>query len=199
MFAQLPPATRGLLIANVAVFLLQYLTHNEFIGLFALEPLGPDFHLWQLVTYAFLHGGLAHIFFNMFALYMFGGALEQFWGGRRFLVFYFVCVVAAGLTQLLTTHLAGLDEATIGASGGIFGLLFAYAFYFPRQKLLLLFLPIPVPAWLFVTLYILLEFSLGVTGTESGVAHFAHLGGVLGGALLVLYWRMQGRASRPRW
>ncbi len=199
MFSRLPPATRGLLIANVAVFLLQYLTHDEFIGLLALEPLGPDFHLWQLVTYAFLHGGLAHIFFNMFALYMFGGALEQYWGGRRFLVFYFACVVAAGLTQLVTTRLAGLDEATIGASGGIFGLLFAFAFYFPRQRLLLLSLPIPVPAWLFVTFYGLLELTLGVTGSESGVAHFAHLGGMLGGALVILYWRMQDRAPRQPW
>lgn len=199
MFAYLPPATRGLLLANVAIFILQYLTHNQFTGLFALEPLGPDFHLWQLVTYAFLHGGLAHIFFNMFALYMFGGPLEQYWGSRRFLAFYFICVLAAAVTQLVTTDLAGVYEATIGASGGIFGLLLAFAVYFPRQKLLLLFLPIPIPAWLFVTLYVLLEFTLGVTGSESGVAHFAHLGGALGGALVILYWRMQDRARRPRW
>jgi membrane associated rhomboid family serine protease len=199
MFTYLPPATRGLLSANVAIFLLQYLTHNDYIGLLALEPLGPSFHLWQLVTYAFLHGGLAHIFFNMFALYIFGGALEQHWGSRRFLLFYFACVVAAGVTQLLTTHLAGLDEATIGASGGIFGLLFAFAFYFPRQRLSLLFLPIVVPAWLFVTLYGLLELTLGVTGSESGVAHFAHLGGMLGGAVVILYWRMHDRARRQPW
>ncbi len=197
MFPYLPPATRGLLIANVGVFILQYLTHDEFIGLLALQPLGPDFHLWQLVTYAFLHGGLAHIFFNMFALYMFGGALEQYWGGRRFLAFYFACVLAAAVMQLVTTRLAGLDEATIGASGGIFGLLLAFAWYFPRQKLLLLFLPIPVPAWLFVTIYGLLELTLGVTGSESGVAHFAHLGGMLGGALVILYWRGRDRVLRP--
>lgn len=199
MFANLPPATRGLLSANVGIFLLQYLTHNDYTGLFALEPLGPSFHLWQLVTYAFLHEGLAHIFFNMFALYMFGGPLEQYWGSRRFLLFYLVCVLAAGVTQLTTTHLAGLDEATIGASGGIFGLLFAFAFYFPRQRLMLLFLPIAIPAWLFVTLYGLLELTLGVTGSESDVAHFAHLGGMLGGALVILYWRMQGGARRRSW
>jgi membrane associated rhomboid family serine protease len=108
-------------------------------------------------------------------------------------------VVAAGLTQLLTTDLAGLDEATIGASGGIFGLLFAFAFYFPRQKLMLVFLPIRIPAWLFVTLYGLLELTLGVTGSESDVAHFAHLGGMLGGALVILYWRATDRERRVPW
>ncbi len=196
MFPYLPPATRSLLIVNVAMFLLQYLTHDAFTGALALEPLGPDFHLWQLLTYAFLHGGVAHLFFNMFALYMFGGTLEQYWGGRRFLLLYFASLLAAGLTQLATTDLAGLEEPTIGASGAIFGLLFAFAFYFPRQRLALLFLPIPIPAWLFVTLYGLLELTLGVTGSESDVAHFAHLGGMLGGALVILTWRAQDRARR---
>jgi rhomboid family protein len=196
MSAYLPPATRGLLLANVAIFALQMLSHNELTPLFALEPLGPYFHLWQLVTYAFLHEGFTHIFFNMFALWMFGAPLEHFWGRSRFLAFYFASLIAAGIVQLVTTHLAGLDEATIGASGGIFGLLLAYGFYFPRQKLFLLLLPIPIPAWLFVTLYGVLELTLGVTGTESSVAHFAHLGGMLGGALVILYWRARDREHR---
>ncbi len=196
MSAYLPPATRALLLANVAVFILEILTHSAFNPLFMLEPVGPDFHVWQLVTYAFLHAGFLHIFFNMFALWMFGSPLEIFWGRQRYLVYYFVCVIAAGLVQLATTYLSGLDEATLGASGGVFGLLLAFGFYFPRQKVILLLFPVPIPAWLFVTLYGFLELALGVTGSESGVAHFAHLGGMLGGALVILTWRARERERR---
>jgi rhomboid family protein len=200
MLAYLPPATRWLLLANFVIFGLELATHMQWNALFALEPLGPDFHLWQLVTYAFLHAGWMHIAFNMFALWMFGSPLELYWGRPRYLLYYFACVIAAGLVQLTTTYLSGLDEATIGASGGIFGLLFAYGFYFPRQKLMLLLLPIPISAWLFVTLYGALELVLGVTGTESDVAHFAHLGGMLGGALVILFWRARHkeRGRLPR-
>jgi len=198
MLPNLPPATRGILIANVVVFLLQLATHGALDGLFALQPPGPYFHVWQLITYAFLHANLAHIFFNMFALFMFGGALEQLWGSRRFLVFYFASVLAAALVQLVTTSLSGIEESTIGASGGVFGLLLAYALYFPHQRLILLFLPIPMPAWLVVTGYAVLELLLGVTGSQAGVAHFAHLGGMLGGALVILYWRAQ-RNRRGRY
>lgn len=195
----LPPATRGLIIANVVCFLLEMVARGPILQAFALWPLGPFFHPWQLVTYAFLHAGFTHIFFNMFALWMFGRALEYFWGLRRYLVFYFVCIVSAGLAQLATTTLTHSFYPTIGASGGIFGLLLAFAMYFPRQRIILLIPPIPLPAWLFVTLYGILELFLGVTGTEGGVAHFAHLGGMLGGFLLILYWRSQNRGHRrPR-
>jgi membrane associated rhomboid family serine protease len=185
----LPPATRAIIAANVVAFLLQQYFGDSMLRLFALWPLGPLFEPWQLVTYAFLHGSIAHIFFNMFALFMFGRALEYFWGSRRFTVFYLACVIAAAATQLLTSSLAGSVEATLGASGGVFGLLLAFAMYFPRQRITLLFPPIPMPAWLFVTLYGVLELVLGVTNTQAGVAHFAHLGGMLGGALVILYWR----------
>ncbi len=104
-------------------------------------------------------------------------------------MFYFACVIAAALTQLTTAALAGSQEPTLGASGGVFGLLLAFAMYFPRQRIVLLFPPIPMPAWLFVVLYGALELVLGVTNTQAGVAHFAHLGGMLGGALVILYWR----------
>jgi len=197
MFANLPRATRAILAANVAVFLLQYLTRNAFTELFALQPLGPYFRIWQLVTYAFLHASLAHIFFNMFALFMFGPQLERFWGAGRFLVYYFASVLAAGGAQLATTALSGINESTIGASGGVFGLLLAFALYFPRQRIMLLLPPIPMPAWVFVTLYGIIELTLGVTGTEAGVAHFAHLGGMLGGALVILYWRLRDHSVRP--
>jgi membrane associated rhomboid family serine protease len=190
MPSALPPATRAIIAINVVAFLLQQAYGNSMVALFALWPLGsPLFHPWQLVTYAFLHGSIAHIFFNMFALFMFGRALEYFWGSRRFTVFYLACVIAAAATQLLTASLAGSMEATLGASGGVFGLLLAFAMYFPRQRITLLFPPIPMPAWLFVTLYGVLELVLGVTNTQAGVAHFAHLGGMLGGALVILYWR----------
>ena len=189
MGSSLPPATRAIIAANVVAFLLQQYFGEAMVRFLALWPLGTLFEPWQLVTYAFLHGSLAHIFFNMFALFMFARPLEYFWGSRRFCVFYFACVIAAAATQLLTSSLAGSAEPTVGASGGVFGLLLAFAMYFPRQRITLLFPPIPMPAWLFVTLYGVLELVLGVTNTQAGVAHFAHLGGMLGGALVILYWR----------
>jgi membrane associated rhomboid family serine protease len=197
MFNSLPPATRAIIAANVVVYLLQSFSGDTLVQLFALWPIGAGFQPWQLITYAFLHGSVAHIFFKMFALFMFGRALEYFWGSRRFVVFYVACVIAAGLTQLWMSSLSGSAEATIGASGGVFGLLLAFAMYFPRQRITLLFPPIPMPAWLFVTLYGALELVLGVTNTEAGVAHFAHLGGMLGGALVILYWRLSRRARTP--
>jgi membrane associated rhomboid family serine protease len=194
MFPSLPPVTRAILLANVAVFLLQQVARDKLLEFFALWPLGhPLFRSWQLLTYAFLHEGFTHIFFNMFALYMFGGPLEQFWGGRRFAIYYLVSVLAAAATELAVQVASNVGEPVIGASGGVFGLLLAFAWYFPRQRLMLLFPPIPMPAWLFVTLYGVLELVLGVTGSQEGVAHFAHLGGMLGGALIILYWRMRGR------
>ncbi len=195
----LPAATRNLILANIAVFVLQVLTGHVYDLLLALWSIGPNFHLWQVVTYAFLHGSITHIFFNMFALFMFGPAIEQYWGSRRFLVLYFASLLSAAGIQLLTSYLSGTQEPTIGASGGIFGVLLAFAYYFPRQRLILLPIPIPLPAWLFVTLYGVLELVLGVTGTESGVAHFAHLGGMAGAALVILYWQTHDRTLRPPW
>jgi membrane associated rhomboid family serine protease len=196
MLPRLPPATRALILMNVGVFLLQQVAGNALLSLFALWPLGdPLFRPWQLLTYAFLHGAWWHIFFNMFALYMFGGALEQYWGGRRLVLFYLVCVLSAALTQLVVQRISGVGEPVIGASGGVFGILLAFAWYFPRARVGV-YLIIPMPAWLFVTLYGLAELFYGVTGTQQGVAHFAHLGGMLGGALSILYWRLRHRFQR---
>ena len=195
MFAYLPPATRGLILVNVAVFLLQLAAGPRVLALFALWPLSTQqFEPWQLLTYAFLHGNVAHIFFNMFAVFMFGRALEEYWGSRRFVTYYFASVLAAGATQLAVQQAAGTASETIGASGGVFGLLLAFAWYFPRQRIILLFPPIPMPAWVFVTFFGVLELFLGVTGRQADVAHFAHLGGMLGGALMLLYWRASGRS-----
>jgi membrane associated rhomboid family serine protease len=203
----MPRATQALIGLNVVVFLLQSSLGDSAVIWFALWPLdasavfGPEvaFAPWQLVTYGFLHGGLSHIFFNMFAIYMFGSALEQFLGTRAYLILYFVSVVTAGLTQLGVNELLGSPYPTLGASGGVFGLLLAFGMYFPRQRIMLLFPPIPMPAWVAVTAYGALELYLGVTGTQAGVAHFAHLGGMLGAFLLIQQRRGKPPfAKRPR-
>ncbi|MBV8910864.1 MAG: rhomboid family intramembrane serine protease [Gammaproteobacteria bacterium] len=195
----LPRATRSLILVNVGVYVLQMYAARTMETLFALQPLSSgDFRPWQLLSYAFLHDptNLAHLFLNMFALFMFGRTLELYWGARRFVSFYLICVIAAAVTQLVVEGAtAGPMEPVIGASGGVFGVLLAFAWYFPRQRLFVIPIPIPIPAWLFVTLYGLAELLFGVTGREAGVAHFAHLGGMLGGALCILFWRTRARYS----
>ena len=150
-----------------------------------------DFWPWQLVTYGFLHStaSITHILFNMFALWMFGIQLENEWGSRRFALYYFVCVIGAGLVQLTVTTLEGSYAPTLGASGGVFGVLLAFGMMFPNQVIMLLFPPIPMKAKYFVIGYGLIEFIAGVANTGSQVAHFAHLGGMLFGFLLIMYWR----------
>jgi len=190
-------AVNILIAANVLVFLLQRLSGGALDGLFALWPLQPIdgvsyFHFWQIITYSFLHStdNITHLLFNMLGLWMFGAEVERYVGPRRLLACYFASVVSAGLSQLFIPMLFGAPPApTIGASGGVFGLLLAYAFLFPRRKVIPLFPPIPMPAWLFATLYAGVELFLGVTGTLSGVAHFAHLGGMVGSALVIMNWR----------
>jgi membrane associated rhomboid family serine protease len=192
----MPRATRTLILINVGVFLLEQLYPRALLDLFALWPLhSPRFRPWQLITYGFLHDprNLAHIFFNMFALFMFGRSLEYFLGARRLVTYYLICVISGGLTQVAVQQAGGVGEEIIGASGGVFGVLLAFAWYFPRQRLFIIPIPIPIPAWLFVTGYALVELFFGVTGREQGVAHFAHLGGLLGGALCILYWRARHR------
>lgn len=194
MFTMLPPVTRFILLANGIAFLLQLYLGESFTERFALQPLGPLFAPYQVVTYAFLHDTrvLAHLFFNMLAVFMFGSPLERLWGSRRFLVFYLASVLGAAAAQLIVTQISGTPYYTVGASGGVFGLLFAFALNFPRQRIILLFPPIPMPAWLFVTLYGIAELAFGLTNTLPGIAHFAHLGGLVGGALVILFWRLQG-------
>lgn len=197
MGIDLPPVTRALLLANVVIFLLQQLPGTFLIANFALWPLGPSpygdvagFEPWQLVTYGFLHGGFTHILFNMIALWMFGGAIERLFGSRPFALYYFVCVIGAAVTQLAVVHFfTGGFYPTLGASGGIFGLLLAYGMMYPHARILLLFPPIPMPAWLFVIGYGAVELFLGITGTQAGVAHFAHLGGMAFGIIMIQYWR----------
>jgi len=197
----MPPATTALIAANVAMFVVEQVTPGWIYAL-ALWPPGAgraggaSFAPWQLVTYAFLHGSLVHIAFNMFALYMFGAAIERVFGARRYLVYYFVCVVSAALTQLLFAAISGGIYPTVGASGGVFGLLLAYGIYFPNNRVMLIFPPIPMPARIFVLVYAAIELYLGVTGTQQGVAHFAHLGGMIGGWALLRHWRGRGGGRR---
>jgi membrane associated rhomboid family serine protease len=193
------PATRALLIANVAVFLLQASGSGGLETPFALWPLGYGFQAWQLVTYSFLHGGIGHIFFNMFALYMFGNDIERLFGSRFFLLYYFACVVSAALFHLVVTALTGAYPApTIGASGAVYGVLLAFGVYFPRRIVVLIIPPIPMQARFFVILFGAIELVFGVTGTEAGVAHFAHLGGMLGGWLMIQYRRRGFPFGPPR-
>jgi membrane associated rhomboid family serine protease len=189
MFAKILPVTRALLLTNVGIFLLQLLLGPQLEQWFALWPPGALFEPWQLLTYAFLHEGFLHIFLNMIALFMFGTPIESYLGARRFILFYFVCVLTAGLTQQTVAMFQHADSPTLGASGGIFGLLLAFAMYFPRARITLIFPPIPLPAWAFVSIYGLVELFQGVSGSEPGVAHFAHLGGMLGAAAMILFWR----------
>jgi membrane associated rhomboid family serine protease len=184
----MPAVTTLLIAANAGVFLL-LVAAPGLLTSFALWPVGAGFQPWQLLTYAFLHGGLFHIAFNMFALYMFGSAIERVFGARRYLAYYLVCVLSAAIAQLLTAAITGAVYPTVGASGGVFGLLLAYAIYFPHSRIMLIFPPIPMPARVFVVVYAVLELFLGVTGTEEGVAHFAHLGGLVGGFIMLRYWR----------
>jgi membrane associated rhomboid family serine protease len=200
MLANVPRATRAILIANVVVYLLQLSLGEGFTERFALWPLGTHFAPHQIFTYAFLHDprSFAHIFFNMFAVFMFGSRLEHYFGTSRYIVFYVASLLAAACAQLVVAYATGSVYYVVGASGAVFGLLLAFAMFFPRERLMLLFPPIPMPAWLFVTLYGVLELTLGVTRSQDQIAHFAHLGGMLGGALVILFWRLQGAPRRPR-
>jgi membrane associated rhomboid family serine protease len=191
-----PSAVKILIIANVAVFLFQNLSPEVLEGLFALWPLqriDPRWHfqIWQIVTYAFLHDthNIWHLGINMLNLWVFGTGIEQYVGPRRLLTCYFASVITAAITQLFVPALFGASPGpTLGASGGVFGLILAYAVMFPKRKVAVYFL-IPMPVWLFATLFAGIELFSGVTGTMSGVAHFAHLGGMVGSALVIMQWR----------
>jgi membrane associated rhomboid family serine protease len=210
--SKMPPVTAALLIANILVFLLQQVGGESILAHFALWPLGQSqpaqledgslvrvaFQPWQIISYAFLHGSFPHIAFNMFALWMFGGPVETALGRGRFTFFYFACVVGAACAQLAVIALFQPDHfyPTVGASGGVFGLLLAFAIFYPQARLAFIFVPIPIPAPIFVVGYMIIELFLGITGTQAGVAHFAHLGGAVVGFVLIQYWRAQAARSR---
>jgi membrane associated rhomboid family serine protease len=181
-------AVLTLIGVNVLVYLLQLARPEQLGDLLALWPLQPFeghvfFRPWQIVTYSFLHDtrNISHLGFNMLGLWMFGAEIERY----------------VGPAQLLVPFIAAAPYGpTLGASGGVFGLLLAYAAMFPHRKVVPLIPPIPMPAWLFATIYAGIELFLGVTGTLSGIAHFAHLGGMVGSALVIMQWRASARKTR---
>lgn len=209
MFPRLLPVTRALLIANVVVFLLQNVVAYTVTEPFQLWPMnfgdapaGYSFQIWQLLTSGFMHASLGHLFFNMLALWMFGSPLEQTWGERRFLVFYMVCLIGANVCQVLvaTWSLSSMGQAypSLGASGGVFGLLLGYGMLFPNNRMIVFPIPFEIRARTLVIVYGALALLLGVTGWQPGIAHFAHLGGMLFGWLLIRYWRGQPPFGKGR-
>jgi membrane associated rhomboid family serine protease len=185
----IPPITKALMLICTAVFCLQ-----AFVPLdlwFALWPVQSQrFYPWQVLSYGFLHGGMFHLFFNMLGLWMFGSELERLWGQKRYVHFLLAGVLAAAVAQLLVTLLTGSNAPTVGASGALFALLLAFGMLFPNRVIMPLFPPIPMKARTFVMVFGGLELLLGLSG-RSGVAHFAHLGGMVGGFLMIRYWRGQ--------
>ena len=218
----IPPVTRNILIINIIAWLATLAfgrTNIDLVGMFGLHYfLSSDFGIYQLVTYMFLHGSWAHIFFNMFAVYMFGQVIENSWGAKRFLIFYLITGVGAALVQELVWFLNLHDLSnyqfitdgqtripvgeylnqfvTVGASGAVFGVLLAFGMMFPNVPLMLMFLPIPIKAKYFVVLYGLVELFMGFGNFRwDNVAHFADLGGMLFGLIMVLYWRRKDKIS----
>lgn len=190
----MPPAVKTLLLMNIFVFLTQMLLPANlgrwFEGTFALfYPIEGAGTIVQLVSYMFLHGGFSHLFFNMFALWMFGRIIEYDMGSKRFLTYYLTCGVGAGLIQLLVNYMEGMPSVTVGASGAVFGLLLAYGMMHPNNVVMLMFPPIALKAKWFVVIYGVIELFSGVYSSGSQVAHFAHLGGMLFGFLLLRYWK----------
>ena len=204
----LPRITKLLLFIMTGAFLLQKVFPDETLLFFALWPLGQHtlgtagdgslvtatFYPWQLLSYGFLHGDFIHLFFNGIALFQFGAVLEQTWGARKYIQYLLICTIGAGLIQLLlvSSGILGNDiYPTIGASGGVFGLLLAYGMLFPNQRMMLIIPPIPMKARTMVIIFGAISLLMGVTGSAAGIAHFAHLGGMLFGWLMIRYWRGQ--------
>jgi len=210
-----PPVTKSLIIINVLVFVMTMLNEEFMIRNFALfYPASPLFKPWQIVTHMFMHGGFWHIFFNMYTLFIFGSVLERVWGPKKYLLFYFVTGLGAAAlhtgvqwieVQHYMSQLAAGNQAaaaglgmmmripTVGASGAIYGLLLGYGMLFPDAVLALIFPPVALKAKWFVLIFAAIELLTGLTGTGGGVAHFAHLGGMLFGWLLILYWKRKNR------
>ena len=223
---RLPYVTKNLLAINILMFLATVVMERQGTNLTSLFGLhffmASDFAPYQLVTYMFMHGGFSHLFFNMFALYMFGGLLERVWGSNRFLVFYMVCGVGAGLLQEAVQYITYIQEGwdnvrlvatpmgvysmedflnmvftTVGASGAIYGILLGFAMSFPNERMFVFPLPFPIKAKFFVLGYAVIELLLGVANTNDGVAHYAHLGGMVFGLVLILYWRKKHKIGGP--
>ena len=211
----MPPVVKNLLLLNIVMYLITMLTGNFMYENFALFYFkSPFFKPFQLVTHMFMHGGFTHILFNMYTLFIFGSVLERVWGGQKFLLYYFVTGIGAALLHLgvmflqLQGYIADVNAGnifaqaniqsllttpTVGASGAIYGLLLAYGMLFPNNIMQLIFPPVALKAKWFVLIFGALELLLGLSGKGGNVAHFAHLGGMIFGFFLILYWKKNNR------
>ncbi len=193
-----PPVVLNLMIVNCLVLMATRLLGFDFLykyfALWGVES--PFFRLYQVVTYMFMHADINHLFFNMFSLWMFGRTLENVMGQKHFLTYYMICGISAGLLQLAVSATTHGTYPTVGASGSVFGLLLAFGVLFPNNIIMLLIPPIPIKAKWFVIIYGVIELFLGVSGRQMGVAHFAHLGGMIGGYILLMYWKKIGNPRR---
>jgi len=215
ILGSMPPVVKNLLLINVIMYVITMITGNFMYENFALFYFkSPFFKPFQLVTHMFMHGGFTHIFFNMYTLFIFGGVLERVWGSQKFLLYYFVTGIGAALLHLGVMYLqlqgyiadlnagdfmaraniqALLSTPTVGASGAIYGLLLAYGMLFPNNVMQLIFPPVALKAKWFVLIFGALELLLGLSGRGGNVAHFAHLGGMIFGFFLILYWKKNNR------
>ena len=212
--SSIPTVTRNLIIINVIVFIATLINKEFMYATFAMfYPTSQYFHVWQFVTHMFMHGGFMHILFNMYTLWLFGSVLERMIGERKFLIFYFVCglgavalhtgveylqvqglmkAIAEGSTTAAQSYAELKATPTLGASGAVYGVIIGYAMLFPESKLTLLFPPVTLSAKWMVIIFAGLELLFGITGTAVSIAHFAHLGGMLFGWLMIKYWRKKG-------
>ena len=202
----MPPVTMSLICVNGVMLIALWFCQrvgidlNFFLGLHYWQA--PSFKIYQFVSYMFMHGGFSHFFFNMFALWMFGSTIERTWGAERYLIYYFVCGLGAALVQEIVWGIGRSPEAlmyygdyliTVGASGAIFGILLAFGMLYPNAPLFIMFIPIPIKAKWMVIGYGIMELFAGVSQTGDNVAHFAHLGGMIFGYLLIKYWRKRDK------
>ena len=223
---RLPEVTKNLLAINILMFLATIVMEKQGMNLTNILGLhffkAADFAPYQFVTYMFMHSGITHLFFNMFALYMFGGVLERVWGAKRFLIYYLVAGVGAGLLQELVQYVSFVQEGlsnfksiqvpsvgimsmgqflnlwtTVGASGAIYAILLGFGMSFPNDKMYVFPFPFPIKAKFFVIGYAVIELLLGLSNSRDGIAHFAHLGGMVFGLVMILYWRKKRKIGGP--
>lgn len=195
--SMVPQAVKSIIIISALVMVMIYLKESLMVRWFSLYPYLLWERPWTVVTYMFMHGDFFHLFFNMYTLFIFGSVLERVWGTKKFLFYYFATGIGAGLIHICIQYLTGDPCPTVGASGAIFGLLLAYAMIFPNSIMGLVFPPVQMKAKWFVLIYAGIELLLGISGAQSGVAHFAHLGGLFVGLVIMLYWKFTGKITRP--
>ena len=222
---RLPQVTKNLLAINVLMFLATIVLGKKGIDLTGILGLhffkASDFAPYQFVTYMFMHGGFSHLFFNMFALYMFGSVLEKVWGAKRFIIYYLIAGIGAGLLQEAVQYVSFVNEGlaayesvktqvgvmpmgeflnlwtTVGASGAVYAILLGFGMSFPNERMFVFPLPFPIKAKFFVAGYAVIELLLGITNSMDGIAHFAHLGGMLFGLVLIIWWRRNHKIGGP--